>query len=274
MYKCMVAGCIGIDLPWEEGLTLAASSGFEAVDVPLDVAKGAGPVREALAAHGLRPGGTPLPVQFRRTDAEFDTTLAQLDARAALAVEIGCDRFYTWILPASDERTFEENYRLHVERLGRCATVLNAHGCRLGLEFVGPRTSREGQQYEFIHTLGGMMKLAEDVGPNAGLLLDSWHWYTSHGTVDDLLTLTDDDLVYVHVNVAPSGVDVDEQMDLVRTLPGETGVEDITGFMGALVQAGYTGPVTPEPFLKALSEMSPEDAARRTGEAMRKIWPR
>ena len=273
MFKCMVAGCIGIDLSWEEGLALAAANGFEAVDLPLDPVKSAAHYRDALEAHGLRAGGAGLPVQFRTTDEEFEKTLAGLDAMAALADEIGCNRFYTWILPASDELTFEENYRRHAERLSRCAEVLAAHGCRLGLEFVGPKTSRDGKKHAFIYTLGGMMKLAEDVGPNAGLLLDSWHWYTSHGTLEDLLALTDDDVVYVHVNDAPENVDVDAQKDNVRRLPGDTGVEDIAAFMDALVKMGYTGPVTPEPFVKELKDMPPADAARLAGEAMRKIWP-
>jgi len=273
VFRNMVAGCIGIKLPWEETLALAAANGFEGVDVPLDLSTSPKAVKKALKKHKLRPGGTGLPVDFRGDDAAFKATVAELDAKARFAAEVGCTRFYTWILPASNERTFEENYRFHAARLGQCADVLAGHGCRLGLEFVGPKTSREGAKFEFIHTLGGMLELCADVGPNAGLLLDSWHWYTSHGTLDDLAKLTDAKVVYVHVNDAPEGIPIDEQMDLVRRLPGETGVEDIQGFMGALKRIGYTGPVTPEPFVKELADLPPAEAARVAGEAMTRIWP-
>src|SRR4030042_837718 len=107
----MSPGSIGIALPWEKCLPLAAAGGFDAGDVPRD-------------------------------------------------------------LPVSDELPFEENYRIHADRLGEIATVLANHGCRLGLEFVGPKTSRADKQYAFLHDLPGMMGLCNDVRPKAGLLLD------------------------------------------------------------------------------------------------------
>ena len=99
-----------------------------------------------------------------------------------------------------------------------------------------------------------MLALGREIGPNVGLLLDCWHWYTSHGTLDDLKRLTAEQVVYVHVNDAPAGIPVDEQQDMVRALPGETGVIDIVGFLQTLRAIGYDGPVTPEPFKKELNE--------------------
>ena len=273
MYKCLVPGCLQINLPWEKWPALAASTGFDAVDVhPLDPSKGAAFYHDAMKAHDIRPGGAGLPVEFRKGQKEFDETLAGLEARAKLASEVGLSRFYTWLLPASDDLSFDENFRLHAGRLGECARVLVGFGCRLGLEFVGPKTSRDGKKHEFIHTMDGMLELCEAVGPNAGLLLDSWHLYTSHGSAHDVRKLADTDVVYVHVNDAPEGIALDEQQDLVRRLPGSTGVEDIKGFMDALRSIGYTGPVTPEPFDKTLVGLSPEDAARKAAAAMATIW--
>jgi len=61
-------------------------------------------------------------------------------------------------------------------------------------------------------------------------------------------------------------------MDLVRRLPGETGVIDIVGFLKALKEIGYDGPVTPEPFDKSLKEMPKDEAVRKVGKAMDKVW--
>ena len=105
-----------------------------------------------------------------------------------------------------------------------------------------------------------------------GLLLDSWHWYTAHESVDDLKRLDNSLIVQVHVNDAPAGVPVDEQVDNVRGLPGETGVIDIAGFLGALQAMGYDGPITPEPFSTELPAMSRDDAGRTIGKAMADIW--
>jgi sugar phosphate isomerase/epimerase len=53
---------------------------------------------------------------------------------------------------------------------------------------------------------------------------------------------------------------VDAQVDNVRALPGETGVIDIAGFLGALDRIGYDGPITAEPFKKELSDLPSDDA--------------
>ena len=121
--------------------------------------------------------------------------------------------------------------------------MLKDNDIRLGLEFVGPRTSREKFRFPFACTQVDMMELCEAVGTgNVGLLLDSWHWYTSHGTVQELERLSNKDIVHVHVNDAPSGVAVDQQMDNRRKLPATTNVIDLKGFINTLVKIGYDGP--------------------------------
>ena len=73
----------------------------------------------------------------------------------------------------------------------------------------------------------------------------------------------------VHVNDAPAGIAWDEQIDTVRTLPMETGVIDLAGFMQALQEMGYDGPVMPEPFSQRISDLAATDPlpprARRRG---------
>ena len=168
---------------------------------------------------------------------------------------------------------FQSNFDFHVARLRPAAKILSDYGCRLGLEFVGPKTMRTSRQYEFIYTLAGMLELCQAIGTgNVGLLLDAYHLYTSHGSLAEVRQLTNRDVVIVHVNDAPAGVPVDEQLDNVRALPGETGVVDIGGFLQALQAIGYDGPVTPEPFSERLRVLPPAEAAQEAGQAMRRIW--
>ena len=107
---------------------------------------------------------------------------------------------------------------------------------------------------------------------NVGLLIDCWHWYTSHGTLDELKALDGDQVVYVHVNDAPPGIPVDEQIDNQRCLPGETGVIDIVGFLRTMKDIGYDGPVTPEPFDKRLKEMTVTDALKEVARTLNHVW--
>ena len=272
MFRCLNPGAIGVSLPWDQCLPLAKKNGFEGIDVAIDPSAPAAAVTDALAKHGLKAGGTRLPVNLYGDDKAFNAAVTNLGAIAARAAEIGVTRFATWILPFSDTLPLEDNFAWHAQRLSRAARALDGHGCRLGLEFIGPKTLRMGHKYPFVRTMEQMLDLAEAVGPNAGLLLDSWHWYTSLGTVEDIEALQPEQVVYVHINDAPSGIAVDAQRDNVRRLPGETGIIDLKGFLGALRKIGYDGPVVPEPFVPELGTLPADEAIRRVGEALKRIW--
>jgi sugar phosphate isomerase/epimerase len=256
MYRALSPGAVGLKpANLEEAIELAAVAGFEGVEVniaevaDLVEARGAEAVRGLFAAKGVRPAGWSMPVEWRGDDAAWRAGLESLPRWAAAAKAIDCTRTTTWVLPCSDDRPFDENRRFHLERFRPIAEALAAHGCRFGLEFIGTKTLRDSRKYPFIHTMEEMLELCQEVGPNVGLLLDSWHWYTSGGTTDDIRDLlTDENTVYVHVNDAPPGRSIDEQIDNQRALPGATGVIDIRGFLMTLDQIGYTGPVVAEPF--------------------------
>ena len=142
-----------------------------------------------------------------------------------------------------------------------------------GWNLSGPRTLRVDKPYGFIHSMDGMLALGQAIGTgNVGLLLDCWHWYTGLGTISDLMGLTADDVVHVHVNDAPDGVDVSDQIDNKRALPGETGVIDLVGFLSVLQKIGYDGPVSPEPFSQSVREMAAQDAVQTTHDALDKSW--
>jgi sugar phosphate isomerase/epimerase len=53
---------------------------------------------------------------------------------------------------------------------------------------------------------------------------------------------------------------------------GETGVIDIVGFLRALMEIGYDGHVTPEPFDERLRSLPIREAVKKAGEAVNKVW--
>jgi sugar phosphate isomerase/epimerase len=237
-------------------------------------AQGAAAVRDLFAAKGVLPAVMGFPVEYRKDESTWREGLAQLPAQAKLAQALGCQRTATWITPANNERAFLENFKLHVERIGAAAAILADHGIALGLEFIGPKTIRQKMQHRFIYTMEGMLAMGAAMGTgNVGLLLDIWHLYTSHGSIDQVRELQGREVVVVHINDAPAGVPVDEQIDNVRTLPGETGVLEIGEFLDALHAIGYDGPVTVEPFSQRVREMSVNDAVAATAASVQKVWP-
>jgi sugar phosphate isomerase/epimerase len=276
MFRNLSPGAIGIRCSLAEGMELAKAAGFEGVDASIHELMQNGSPDEARKQYeraGLKPGPWGLPVDWRGEESAYRQQLKGLDPVAEFAAAMGAERTATWVLSWSDDLPFEANFEFHVSRFRPIAEALARYGCRLGLEFLGPKTLRNGRPHEFIHTLEGMLDLcrAIDTG-NVGLLLDSWHWHTSHGTLTDLKALRDDDVVCVHINDAPAGVETDEQVDNVRCLPGETGVIDLAGFLGALRHVRYSGPVTPEPFSAKVKAMPPDRAAAATGTALLKVW--
>ena len=276
MFSSFNPGHVGIKVSLREGLTLAERHGFGGYDAALPalhdevVAHGAPAVRELFIHHGLQIGAWNLPfVPYQVTDAEWRGWLGRLPPLLATARVLGARRAGMWILPGSDELAFDANFRFHVERFQPVAQLLAEHGVRLGLEFIGPETSRRSFQHPFVHSVATISELARAIGSNCGLLLDAWHWHCAEGTREELHGLRREFIVHVHVNDAPSGVPRTELADNRRKLPGATGVIDLDGFMQALADAGYDGPVTAEPFDAELSALPAEESAARTARATR-----
>jgi sugar phosphate isomerase/epimerase len=255
MYMALSPGALGVKAnSLQEAISIARSAGYGGVEFSVhEVAAlikehGADHVRAMFTEAGIRPACFGLPVSWNAPEDEWRQGLDRLGDLAAAAQAIGCGRTTMWLMPGSNDMPTEENRRFHIERFRPIAEILAAHGCRLGLEFIGPKTIRDRLRYPFVYRMLDMVELGREIGPNVGLLLDCWHWYTSGGTLDELAKLTNQDIVYVHVNDAPRGVPLDEHIDNQRCLPGATGVIDIGGFLRTLEAIGYDGPVTPEPF--------------------------
>jgi sugar phosphate isomerase/epimerase len=196
-----------------------------------------------------------------------------LPRTAEVLKRAGATRVATWLGPSHPSLTYVQNFRQHARRLREAAKVLGDHGQRLGLEYVGPKTSWASGRFPFIHTMAEMKDLIAEIGQgNVGFLLDSWHWYTAGETQADLLTLSNHDVVCVHLNDAPAGIPVDREMDLKRDLPCATGVIDVKAFLGGLLKIGYDGPILVEPFSQKLAAMPANQAVETTAAAINKAF--
>ncbi len=277
MYMTLNAPAIGInDKTLPEIIDLARGAGFAGVDFNIAEAKTFADANSIAALRDvfgdIRPAQWGLPVIGEQTEWEID--LKALEVFAKLSHEIGCTRVATWVPSWSDTRDLDANIDFHIARFRPAAQVLADQGCALALEFLGPKTLLDGHPYRFIRTMGPMLDMCQEIG-NCGLLLDAWHLYTSGGTIADLSALKPEDIVHVHINDAPAGVSIDEQIDTVRCLPMETGVIDLVGFIKELASLGYDGPVVTEPFNAKLNDLASQDpmaAATSVATSMKKLW--
>ncbi len=283
MHQGIIPGAIGVkDLNLQESVAFAGRHGFDNVMINIreahDIANqhGTDYIVDLFGEYGVKPGGWGLPVSWS-DDEQRARGLAELPAYMETANAIGCNRATSGIGPGFDDGTYEERFDRAAQQLGEVAKVLEAGGCRLGLEFIGtPSYRRERWKHEFIHDLAGTMELLKVVGsPALGTLFDVWHHWVSGGTLEQIDGLTADDVVLVHVNDAPTGLSIDEQIDTQRTLPMETGVIPEAEMLQRLAGIGFDGPVMPEPFSASLEELAasdPDAAGTKTKASMDALW--
>ena len=279
MYKGFSSLLLGFgDRKIEDDIPLAVRYGYEGVyfDIAKESKKDPGQFRDLLAKNNLKNGGFSLPVEFRQSEEKFEEGMKLLAACCGFAEKTGTNRCITWIFPWSDTLDYRANFELHKTRLTKLAKVLEGHGIRFGLEFVGPPSARKGRKYPFIYNLDTLNELIDAIGTsNMGYLLDVFHWDLAGQNFADFKKIPGREwVVMAHINDVPAGIPAEEQEDLVRELPGATGVLKIADFMKGLQQLKYDGPVYVEPFYGPFKTMSIEDALKMTNNALEKVWPK
>jgi sugar phosphate isomerase/epimerase len=271
MFRNLSAEAIGIKTTQRETVRLAEIGNFEGTDLSIEEActfsekYSPSYVKGMFDSFNMKMGGWNIATPSQKEEKIFQANIEKLKKYSEVAGKLGAKRVFTWIMPFSDEMDYKENFSFHTRRLKTITQILTENGCRLGLEFIGTLSARKNHKYEFVHTQKQVMELCKAVGNNTGILLDSWHWYASGGTVSDLKQLNKKEIVYVHISDAPAGIELINLIDNKRYLPGETEAIDLQNFLKTLKNTGYDGPVTPEPFSERVNKMPDELAVRLTG---------
>ena len=191
----LVCGAIGVSANQQEAIELAARHGFESVGADGGYLASLGDdqmaeLKGTMKSKGLSFGAAGLPIELRQDQAKFDEGLKSLPRFAVGLRRAGVDRVSTWLSPCDGKVTYVQNFRLHATRLRAVAQVLIDQKVRLGLEYVGPKTSWASRRYPFIHTMAEMKDLIGEIDTgNVGFLLDSWHWWRAEelATTRDVL---------------------------------------------------------------------------------------
>jgi sugar phosphate isomerase/epimerase len=268
-------GSIGHVLSFPESCALAQKFGFDAVNADCDFLRQHGPEssRRLLETHCLKPGAFAFSAAFNAycSDTEFEQSLVPFEKDLSLARRAGFKRCVGFVQPSSDQFTFHEHFTLLRRRLQRIAPVLEKHGVRLGLEFIGPTTMRLSHKFDFVHTIDGVRSLiaAADAQSQVGFKFDSLHWYASGAGLLDIEKLAPQEIVYVEINDGLKGnYDRFTLPEFQRELPGTTGAIDIDGMLAKLDAIGFSGPVVVEPWNEQLRNMPPSDAVRLVKSAL------
>jgi len=106
---------------------------------------------------------------------------------------------------------------------------------------------------------------------NAGLVLDTWHWYLGGGTIEQIRGL-EGKIVAVYLADCDPNVTAANAPDSSRRLPGKTGVIDCPAILTALAEMGYDGPVTPAPYKSNLVGQSRDSIVKAASAALDACW--
>lgn len=254
-------------------IELASEYSFQSVDLDAkDLIEVYGLIgaKEILQVNNIHLGAIGLPVEWRSSHEEFTKDLVNLASAAKAAQDLGCTRCCTYILPSTDLKS-AQFMSLAVKRLRICAEILGSYDVRLGLEYVGPHHLRNTWKNPFIWTQEETLQLIDAIGlPNVGLLLDSYHWYTTGLSSEDLSNLNEQQIVHVHINDA-ADLPVEGLKDNDRLYTGE-GVIDLHLFLKSIKETGYSGPISQEVLTPEQPSESGEELIKRSKIGFDKVF--
>lgn len=270
-------GIIGVKANLAQTLDYAIQYGYEAISpFTQEVLEhySENQLREHTAkmkANGISYCSNNIPVEFRKDNDTFKEGFQGLKKFCQTMEKQGASRMNTWIISSHSDLTYSQNMKQHGERLGECAKVMDDHGIKLGLEYLGMRTMLNQNRFPFISSMEECRDLIAATGQdNVGFVLDSFHWYCAGETIEDLRSLKKEEIVVVDINDAREGFTRETQLDGKRELPMATGVIPLKEFMEGLVDIGYDGTVRTEPFNQELNQMEDSKAIQVNMAAIKK----
>lgn len=282
MIKSLETSMLGISHDPRELAPHCAKYGIEAIGAPAALfqdEKLAAETAAVMQENGLQWGLLPMPADFYYwdlTDEAFDAGIAELERRAVIGEKLGIRHAYNHVW-SSGSRPFDENFEWHVKRVKKVAHTLAEHGIRYGLEFLGPHELRTFAPHPFVHSLSGVLAIADAAGGEAGIAFDAYHWYCSNNAdAGDMLWMEThlDRLVAFHMNDAVPGLPYNEQKDMVRRLPMDSGIIDTRALFARFNKPENTALCMIEPFQPACSHfgtLSPEEAVREAAAVFARV---
>ena len=220
--------------------------------------EGGGTVEELadrIEAAGLRT--FELPVLLIGDDAA--QTRAQTDALAAIARVLRPEFVQLNVESKVDGAV--------LDGLRRAGDVFGQLGVKLGVEYL--------PWLPEVRNLQSTRALLQRIDiEGAGIIVDTWHFFFSDDTWEDLSALPLDEIAYVQFDDHPAleGVDLIAETIDRRVMPGE-GRFELPRFCGLMREKGFDAVVSCEILSKETRQMDLGDFAQRVYASSRSFWP-
>lgn len=157
----------------------------------------------------------------------------------------------------------DEDYSVAAERVHQIAELAQPYGVRIAIEFIA--------KAKFIGSLATAMAVLRQAGhPNAGICLDTFHFFAGISKTEDLEQLRPNEVAQVHFHDAPAMPPRERLTDRDR-LPAGEGVIPLAKIVATLHRIGYQGPLSTELFGASFQKADPEATARRCLAGIRRF---
>ena len=219
---------------------------------------GGGTVEELadrIEAAGMRT--FELPVLFVGDDAA--QTREQTDELAAIARVLRPEFVQVNVEPKVDDSVLDE--------LRRSGDVFGQLGVNLAVEYL--------PWLPEVRNLQSTRALMQRAGiEGARIIVDTWHFFFSDDTWDDLSNLPLDEIAYVQFDDHPALESDDLLAETIdrRVMPGE-GRFELERFCGLMREKGFDGAVSCEILSKETRQMDLGEFAQRVYSSSRSFWP-
>ncbi len=257
-------GAIGT-APFAERVRAAGANGFAGISMWMshyDEARAEGlahaEMRAILDREGIVLAMLEYITAWANGPGERDAIVEETARICGIAEELGSDTVLAVTMePAIDPAAAAAGLALACDVAAR-------YGQRLGVEFL-PWTG--------IPNLAAAWPLVRDADrPNAGLVLDAWHWFRSGPDPDLLRTIPGEKVIHLQISDAPSEPEPNVVEETIgrRLLPG-AGDIDLVELLRILDEIGRRGPTAAEVFSDWLRSHPPVEGARLAAEAARSV---
>jgi sugar phosphate isomerase/epimerase len=186
---------------------------------------------------------------------------AELDAQLETFVPVVRALRPEWILVNSDVDPCADSAAL----FRRAADRLREHGAKLALEFLAMTR---------VNTIAGALEVIERSGvPDAGVLVDTWHFFLGPNSWADLDRLPRERIAYLQFDDHPAlaSDDLHDETLNRRAFPGE-GRFELERFAREFRSRGFDGLVSVEVLNQERRGREPAAFARRAFETSARYW--
>jgi 2-keto-myo-inositol isomerase len=232
-----------LDAPFEKDCEAYSAAGFRHIELWFGKLRKQGlkppQVERLLRQHDLTPASAcASEAGLWRQRGSLDSLLPEFERNFEMAQALRVPRYVLY--SSVSGRVTQDDYQAAVERFARIAELAARYKVRIALEFIA-RSSLFGS------LLSSLRLLREAAQPNAGICLDTFHFFVGVSKFDDLHELRPGEVEQVHFHDVPRSIPREILVDGNRVPPGQ-GVIPLKQITAALHRVGYRGNLSTELF--------------------------